>query len=384
MKRVISKVFLAFALVVLAVLPVKDVKADEFIQVNKEYTYTNTVDRSVEKTVKFKAPANGYFTVIDDEKAYQKLLIYDQYNTRLAEKWEDSKDSFGYTKAVIPAAKNDVFTIVFTVPRGKYIPSTGEEIAGKNKIYVDFHISNDWEREPNDKKKNATTLTNKKYKYGILSGDLNTDKEDFYKFKLKKDSEVTFTFGPKSAEGVNNLSLSLEGPKFDMKMFKLNGLHEGHVSVYLRKGTYYAKVAGAKLLPYKLKYSADSFKVAKPTIKKVKPGKKNGKSSTRPFGTISLKMKGDVEGYEVQIAKKKNMKSKVTLTKGLAEKVFTDSKNSDTKSTIKRFSGYNLKRGTYYVRVRGFVNTRIDTPTFNFTSLDKIYGSWSKVYKVKL
>jgi len=100
--------------------------------------------------------------------------------------------------------------------------------------------------------------------------------------------------------------------------------------------------------------STDNVTVNRPEKVALKSAKNNAKKSMK----ISWK-KMAVNGYEVQIAlNKKFTKSKKTYN------------SASTTITIKKLK----KKKTYYVRVRAY----------NKDGSNKLYGSWSKIKKVKI
>ncbi|MCR5273410.1 MAG: hypothetical protein K6E13_10595 [Lachnospiraceae bacterium] len=344
------------------------VKADTTIALNKWVTYTNNSDSYVSKQVVFTAPANGYFTVTQKNRYAEgyrhddDLYVIDRNNVEL-----------GY------AYNGDGSTCTISATKGHkyYIKSDGIPYNGGTlKLYVTFKESSSWETEENDTAVEADKLTNKKWKYGVLNA---SGHYDYFKIKLKKTSKVKLTFGPKSVGDDCSFHLTLYNTdNVDESIFSYVSSVSSK-TIYLKKGTYYLRVSGTVDLPYKLKYQSSSFSVKKPVIKKVKRGEAYKSwwygTKMRYFGTISLKTKGTIDGYGVQIAKKSNMKSKISLSDSLKEKDCGTYSYSDTKSTIRRFKSQGFKRRTYYVRVRGYVYTAFD---------EKIYGSWSKAKRVKL
>lgn len=250
-----------------------------------------------------------------------------------------------------------------------------------DQVVVDFKVvyttSANWENEFNNSAKTACILKNNQYKYGSITYD---DEYDYFKFAVAKTSKVKITFGPKEITGNDN--------NWDVDIINTNNetvsLFHGTKTikaktVYLKKGTYYLRVRNyynARYAAYKIKYQASAYTVKAPSLSKVTVKVSNSifSKGKRYLNKISLKTSGYVDGYTVQVAKKKSMAGKYISTN-----VFRSPYNHYVTSKTIRFSDYTYKNGlkskkaTYYVRVRGIVKD----PFGHF-----IYGKYSKIKKV--
>ncbi|NSE53405.1 hypothetical protein G4313_10265 [Coprococcus eutactus] len=211
--------------------------------------------------------------------------------------------------------------------------------------------------------KNNEMGTATSYKIGkSVKGQLAlNDDIDIYKMRVTKSQYLNLTVSSKLRElninlvntsGSRNVSIS------DIEA----GLHK--YRVFLPKGTYYVKFRGgvnyATDYHYTGKYSFRTSVTAipKPTITKTKPDNK--------YKTMYIRCKKNslADGYQFQIARDKKFK-----------------KGKKTKQD--EYTGMymvDLKKGTYYVRVRSYV--KIDN--YGSTPDEYYYSSWSKVKTVKI
>lgn len=369
MKKFLKYAGLVLGLVFALTLGVTNtVKADETkISVNTVYNYTNNGEYDVDRTFRFVAPNNGYFTVSQTNldsygNSGNRLLVYNSDNEELDRiTWSNHNQTTG----VISATKGHTY----------YIKTAIDDHGGKLKLRVNFTKASDWETEDNDTPYEADKLTNKKWMYGVVN--INDSHPDYFKIKVKKASYVKLTFGPKY-NGVNcNFTVRIYNKdNFNSTLYSYSS-NVTDKEIYLRKGTYYLQVTGSEEVPYKLRYKASALKFKQVRVRSVTKGYRGLFTSKYSVKKITLKNTSGVDGYQVQFAKKKNMKGRVALSEGEEYQELGTYTNSDTRSCIRRFSS-NCKfdrKKTYYVRVRGY---RVDP----FGA--KIMGKWSKPFKFKI
>lgn len=362
---------LALAIVV-TILPAQNVQASESIRINVNQTITKSLDKDTYAMYSFKAPKNGYFTVeltmTEREGAnwhYSTLTVLDASGNQILGTIGNEKLGFTCTTDMYAAKAGTTFYI--KLASDSWLDST-------SKFKVVYKNSENWENETNNSAKEACGLKNKKYKYGIIT---QNDKYDYYKMKVNKPSTVKVTFGPKDITGNNgDWNVAIISSNNDSAYVLTNVKAVEKKTVYLKKGTYYLRVEGpswGENKAYKLKYQLSGGAISKPVISKATV-KKYSDSSTRYLDSITFSKNGYVDGYKVQVAKKKSMAGKYINQK--IEKRFFENKVSQKRirySEITSNKNLNSKKATYYVRVRGYV---LD-PFGN-----EIYGKYSKIKKV--
>lgn len=362
MRRLLGGVLALTMLLTVIPAPKAEAASAKKINVNKSYNYELGDDE--EKMLKFTAPSDGFFTVSLKVNSYEygndvEVKILDSNGNEILDEIETNSS----VKSTIYATKGK---------RNFYLKVASDFDYCDFNVRVNFTKSSSWENELNDTSTTARSLTAKKWKYGVITTD---DTYDFYKFKLKKNSKVKVTFGPKVVSGDDN-AWSVEVINSYGESCTL--YNETSVStqktdtLYLKKGTYYLRVQNsysATYVPYKIKYTASSFAVKTPAITKVSV-KKMSYSDYRYLNYITLKKQNDVDGFSLQVAKKKSMKGKLINDSEL------NIKNSSYISKTKiNYDGWawNSTLSTqkkYYARVRAYVYDPFGA---------KIYGKWSKV-----
>lgn len=204
------------------------------------------------------------------------------------------------------------------------------------------------------RKEKATTVTlGKSYDGNLMYAKDN----DLFKITVPKTGNLTVNFNPNEVESNLGYGYTIKIYKADGTLFKT--LEEQKTTynekLYLKKGTYYVEIYASDAVwgaPTSKTYTLSaSFKASK--VKKVKSvSKKNTK--------VSWKKVSGAEGYEIAYSTKKTFKKSKTTT---------------TTTTKKSSKLTSLKKGKiYYVRVRAYKTTATG---------DIVYGSWSKVIKVK-
>lgn len=360
-----------FALVMMLVLfPTQKVKAATAINVNQKYT--KAFNDSEYEMYMFQSPTDGYFsvkgTIIEQESDFwgrdTDILVLDSAGNEIV--YSIGLDTLNKTET----------TELFATKAGQTfyvkIDNSNSWDARTIRFNVAYTGSNKWENEFNDSAKTACTLSNNTNKYGTIT---RNDTYDYFKFKVKKNSKVVVTFGPKEISGNDNeWIVDIINSNNDTTTLFSGVSSVNSATVYLKKGTYYLRVKNgynAENVAYMIKYKANNFTVKTPKITSVSI-KKNG--SSRYLNKISLKNNIDIAGYTVQVAKKKSMSGKYINTN-----VTKSTDNNYVTKKVIRFADYTYdkylasKKTTYYVRVRGFVQDPFE---------NLIYGSYSKVKKV--
>ncbi len=211
--------------------------------------------------------------------------------------------------------------------------------------------------------KNNEMGTATSYKLGkSVKGQLAlNDDVDIYKMRVTKSQYVNLTISSKIRE--LNVSFANTSGSRSVSVSDIEaGLHK--YRVFLPKGTYYVSFRGSMNYATDYCYTGNySFRtstkaIPKPTITKTKPDNK--------YKTMYIRCKKNslANGYQFQIARDKKFK------KG-------------KKTRQDEYTGMymvDLKKGTYYVRVRSYV--KIDN--YGSTPDEYYYSSWSKVKTVKI
>ncbi|MCR4674560.1 MAG: hypothetical protein K5675_06085 [Lachnospiraceae bacterium] len=363
MKRIVAGL-LALTLLC-SIIPAKQTKAassTQSISVNTTCDYTLAYGE--ELVLQFTSPADGYFSVTLNKTASESS-------------WESTyfyvKDGNGkqiLTSHSVCLGETDSTGVYGTKKNKTFYVVIEDGYACQFNIRVNYTNASNWENEDNDTAKTACSLSNGKYRYGTISyGDINGSTYDYYKFKVKKNSQVKITFGPKEVTGDSNY--------WDLDIINSNNATQDLMytssvrteTVYLKKGTYYLRVGSGYYssddVVYKLKFKSSSLNIKKPTIKSVKV-KKYKYYTNYYFDNLKMKGNKTADGFQLQIAKKKNMKGKL-----VNENLDITTDGSVGKKKIE-YTYQLAKQKKYYVRVRGYV---ID-PFGN-----KIYGKYSKVKK---
>ncbi len=374
MKKILKKVLGgALALVMLlTVIPAQKAEAAaSMINVNQTYTYdfVEGDGQNGEKMLQFTAPTNGYFTVncmMNKGKwGLNYLNVMDSFGNKINQEiWLD--EGQGNSTDIYATKAGNVFLLKLE------FDDSHLDYGYNCTIRVNFIETDSWENESNDTSDTACLLTANQWKYGSITSN---DSYDFFKFNLNSNSKVNVTFGPKEVSGNNNywrvVIINSDGESYTLN----NGYDistQKTESLYLKKGTYYLRVENyvdAENIPYMLHYTASNFSVKQASIKKVSV-KKYSHSKYRYLNYVTLKKNSDVDGFALQVAKKKNMKGK------LINKVMELESGYISKSKInynKWASNNSLStQKKYYARVRAYVNDPFGA---------KIYGKWSKVKK---
>ncbi len=204
--------------------------------------------------------------------------------------------------------------------------------------------------------KNAQKLTKTK-RYGSL---WNSSDNDVYKLSVSKTGKVTLKFYPNNTE--DNV-----GWGYDVEIYKKNGDKATSFTklkttttktFYAKKGTYYVVVSANWTSSAPSAY--DAYSISATSKKASVPSMKSKKVSyTKSKSLVKWKKAKGVDGYEIQLCKNKKFKKKNTT-------VYTTEKTSYT-------LGWSVARGTYYVRVRAYMDT---------VTGDRLYGKYSKVKKI--
>lgn len=211
--------------------------------------------------------------------------------------------------------------------------------------------------------KNNEMGTATSYKIGkSVKGQLAlNDDIDIYKMRVTKSQYLNLTVSSKLRE--LNINLVNTSGSRDVSISDIEaGLHK--YRVFLPKGTYYVSFRGSMNYATDYCYTGNySFRtstkaIPKPTITKTKPDNK--------YKTMYIRCKKNslANGYQFQIARDRKFK-----------------KGKKTKQD--EYTGMymvDLKKGTYYVRVRSYV--KIDN--YGSTPDEYYYSSWSKVKTVKI
>lgn len=372
MKRMVTA-FLALAMIVVAI-PAQKVEAVTNTRVNVNTTETVELDEDYYSMYSFKAPSDGYFWVeatMIDRGGYSwvdsNLTVLDNNGNQILGTLYINTEEQTVSTSLFASKGGQVFNIKVSSPEAWTITS----------FKVVYKTTSNWENEFNDSAKTACSLKNKKYKYGTITYD---DSYDYYKFKVTKTAKVKITFGPEDVTGNDNYwDVDLINTNNDsVTLFNRTKTLQS-TTVYLKKGTYYLRVNdhyNAANVTYKIKYQASAYTVKAPTLKKVtlKVSDSYWNPRLRYLDKISVTTSGHIDGYTVQVAKKKSMSGKYINTN-----VSRSSYNNYVTSKTIRFSDYTSKCGlktkkaTYYVRVRGFV----EDPFGNL-----IYGKYSNIKKV--
>ena len=369
MKRIVTA-FLALAMMI-TIIPAQKVEAVTNTRINVNTTQRVSLSQS-DAMYSFKAPQDGYFsieaTLIEKRSMWSAdFTVFDATGRQITETLKAKEPGLLCSTALFASKAGQVFNIKVSSPF--------------DQVVVDFKVvyntSANWENEFNNSAKTACILKNNQYKYGSIT---YKDEYDYFKFAVAKTSKVKITFGPKEITGNDN--------NWDVDIINTNNetvsLFNGTKTikaktVYLKKGTYYLRVRNyynARYAAYKIKYQASAYTVKAPSLSKVTVKVSNSifSKGKRYLNKISLKTSGYVDGYTVQVAKKKSMAGKYISTN-----VFRSPYNNYVTSKTIRFSDYTYKNGlkskkaTYYVRVRGIVKD----PFGHF-----IYGKYSKIKKV--
>ncbi len=371
MKRIVTA-FLALAMMI-TIIPAQKVEAVTNTRINVNTMQSVSLNPEEEVMYSFKAPQDGYFrieaTLIEKRSMWSAdFTVFDATGRQITETLKAKEPEQTCSTALFASKGGQVFNIKVSSPI--------------DQVVVDFKVvyttSANWENEFNNSAKTACILKNNQYKYGSITYD---DEYDYFKFAVAKTSKVKITFGPNKITGNDN--------NWDVDIINTNNetvsLFHGTKTikaktVYLKKGTYYLRVHSnffnARYVEYKIKYQASAYTVKAPSLSKVTVKVSNSifSKGKRYLNKISLKTSGYVDGYTVQVAKKKSMAGKYISTN-----VFRSPYNNYVTSKTIRFSDYTYKNGlkskkaTYYVRVRGIVKD----PFGHF-----IYGKYSKIKKV--
>ncbi len=212
-----------------------------------------------------------------------------------------------------------------------------------------------WENEYNDTVKQATGIkAGKTYKGNLYRGA----DADYYKLTAPASGTITVKF---SRDVVTNdgdgfkIQVKNKSGKVISSKYVDNVANATLSSVKVAKGSNYIVISkGGYFIPsnsinYKISYT---FKLAKPSIKKLTASKKAFKAT--------WKRNKNVNGYQIQYGTKKSFKK---------AKTSTISKNKTVSKKIKKLKS----RKNYYVRIR----------TFKTIDGKKVYSPWSKAKKVK-
>ncbi len=362
MKKLLKRTGVALLTLVMlfSMIPAKETFAasnkQQTIAVNQ--TYSGSTLEGEKCLYTFTTPADGYFSVTVSDLSQKwnpiSVAVLNSNNREVIDNTSIEDDTTGTT--VCYASRGGKTYTVVVDPLN---------LEGAFNVQVNFVASNDWENEENGSAAQARVLSNNKAVYGTRGAN---DEYDYYRFSVKKNSKVKLTLGPKDVTG-NSDSWSLD--LIDSNNHTENISYSSSVvttTVYLKKGTYYLRVhnfGAGEGVPYQVKYSASNLNVKKPTIKKVSI--KKGKYSTYYyFNYLTMKGNKDVDGFQLQVAKKKNMKKKVLNQTYDINDYGTVGKK---KISVNERLSTNKK---YYTRVRGYVYDPFGA---------KIYGSYSKVKK---
>lgn len=363
-KQVLTGV-LAFVILI-AMIPMQKVAASTGKNIQVNVTQTVALKSGKTTAYTFSAPEDGYFYVeFKTTKIGSKnmqpptLSIYDQSGEMILRSVEATTKGQLYASTLYATKGGKKFNVQLASQKGD---STIE-------FKVVYVSTKNWENEGNDSEKTACKLTNKKYKYGTVT---YSDGADFFKFKINKTSKVKITFGPKSYMKENHYwDVLLYNTSNEVIELIGNARDVESQTVYLTKGTYYLRVRyehNAEDIPYKIKYEATDYSVSIPQITKVTLNKN---TSGCYLEKISLKSSGKMDGYTVQVAKKKSMSGKY-INKDMYKREWSNYVTSKYINFSEFADDYNLsnKKATYYVRVRGFVMDPFG---------HEIYGKFSEI-----
>ena len=234
-------------------------------------------------------------------------------------------------------------------------------------LTVNAVSKNNWEIETqksadaswNSRISRAAKLTSKKI-YGSL---WKSSDNDIYKLSVPKTGKVTLRFYP------NNVDTNV-GWGYDVEIYNKNGTrHKVYSKIksnykntfYAKKGTYYIVVKAN--YPSYAAYAPsamDAYAITATTKASTVPSMKSKKVTySTKNATIKWKKVKQIDGYEIQLCKNKKFKKSNTS-------VYTTSSKALT-------LGWNISKGTYYVRVRAYRES---------VTGDKIYGKFTKVKKI--
>ena len=376
LRKRIATAVLALAIAVM-MLPTQNLQANDVSTIHVNQTYTKSFENGGEGECmyRFTAPKNGYFhveltmTERDGENwRFTSLSVFNSANEQILETIGDARIGYTASTNVFATKAGNVFYFKL-----KADPSLRSTTVNFKVVYTN---SENWENEYNDSAKTACALTNNRHKYGIITCN---DRYDYYKMNVTKASKVKFTFGPKEITGdSNSWDVEIINSKNNTTFLFTDVSTVKAKTVYLKKGTYYLRVRReycGENVAYKLKYQLCGAAVSTPVISKVNI-KKYKNQSVRYLNSITFSKNGYVDGYQVQVAKNKNMSGKY-----INQKVERRYNEKNVTSKVIRYSNMSYlkkdlksKKITYYVRVRSYV---LD-PFGNI-----IYGNYSKIKSIK-
>lgn len=220
-------------------------------------------------------------------------------------------------------------------------------------LKVEFTAGNNFEKEPNNSLPNANNITlNQTYNADLQQTDSSNNDQDFYKFTLTSDSNVTLSL----SQSDNAISYAILDEK---KQYVSGNTDDSSTAAphlnktfSLKKGTYYLKVSveyvDKNLIPYDFKLSASPILPVSSALKasQIKVANNKGKADT--ISVSGLKSGDTIKSYNSRghlLATKKSTGTNVSLSVpqlgSTSGKIYVTVTHSGMKESGKTAVGYS-------------------------------------------
>lgn len=333
----------ALTLLPAAPVPVHAKTTEQTITANQTYGNLSTKNWDDEYLFRFQAPSDGYFVVevTNTEAGNTESASLTVFNDRNQKLYWGRETTFSSVK--FPTSKGNSYLLKL------------DHADATHSLRVLFTETKEWESGRNSSAQTATPLQSGKAKFGILDESNGGFGEgDYYRFNVSQLSKATILLGPADVTGSSTpFNAEIINSQNQTERLFYNDSATQTKTSYLKKGTYYLKIAGGSGLPYKVRVNLKKANLKKVNIRKIGvSGRKKGLLyNYRTLKNIALKGYGDVEGYGLQLANDKKFRTCVYDD----DTDLGTGQNSDTASTIRHLNGNSYKLMTYYFRVRPYV-----------------------------
>lgn len=335
----------------------KAATSSEIVEMTFGETYSGTASSKGGTTFKFNLPSSGQIQLSITHEYYMDVYLYDYSGSKI---YEGDLEAEG--KKIIQI---DLLAGDYTLCLEGFFFDTNYSFTPT------FQAANETISE-------EVSLKNNEMDYATSLEDMNTkitgqfalnDDKDMYTFTLDKAQKVTFSVFSNVSQMNISVTDAYEDYSYTSGTFS-NGTHKFTLAV--PAGTYYVTFS------YQNTEEEEYGEVV------LTPGTYQFTKTTGDFSTTSIKSVKNVSGKKLKVDWNRNSTVSGYQIQIATNTGFTKNKKTitvtDKKVKTKTFT--KLKKKTYYVRIRTYMQTQ--KKTTGTAANEKCYSAWSKTKKIAI